>query len=306
MAQPDSRLKSLSEAVQVMSGVVLLLSAALQRVTTLPRPASAHCQVSLCLSVQCRFRADLVLAASRTGFGGKRKLLSGARKLLNSIPSMLRLDDTPLATADRNTAGIADSDISAGAARALLDTSPSQHAAKTCSTNARPQQQCPAGWDKVTKQFVSNTPAASPAVAAASAAGRASGSQGRKAPRHIPGTVSSLGRGTRRRTKSSVTAMAIAATAATASADTAATVACCAGAALYRPLTVDYSIAKPFDAEVDAETGDWMFHAALTFSAVEGADVYAAHDGTVTATGTDPTLGEFAVSLTLIPRTALS
>lgn len=249
--------------------------------------------------MHCRFRADLVLTASRTGFGGKRKLLSqGARKLLNSIPSTLRLDDTPLATADRNTAGIADSDISAGAARALLDTSPGQHAAKTCSTNARPQQQCPAGWDKVTKQFASTTPVTSPAVAAASAA---SGSGARKAPRRIPGTVSSFGRDTSRRTKSSVAAMATAAdTAATASAGTAAsTVAYCAGAALYRPLTVDYSISKPFDAEVDAETGDWMFHAALTFSAAEGADVYAAHDGTVTATGTDPTLGEFAVSLTV-------
>lgn len=251
--------------------------------------------------VECRFRADLVLAASRTGFGGKRKLLSGARKLLNSIPSMLRLDDTPLETTDSNTADIADSAFSAGAARALLDTSPSQHAAKTCSTNARPQQQCPAGWNKVTKQFVSTTPATSPAVAAASTAGgRASGSQGRKAPRRIPGTVSSLGSDTRRRTKSSATAMAITATAAAAGADTAATVAYCAGATLYRPLTVDYSIAKPFDAEVDAETGDWMFHAALTFSAPEGANVYAAHDGTVTAAGTDPTLGEFAVSLALI------
>jgi murein DD-endopeptidase MepM/ murein hydrolase activator NlpD len=252
-----------------------------------------------------------VLAASRTGFGGKRKLLSATRKLLHSIPSMLLLeDDTTLDTADSSsTADSWDSDnlFSEAAGRALLDMTPSQHAAKTCSTNAHPQQQCPAGWDKVTKQFVSSTPATSPAVVAASVAGRASGSKGRKAPRRIPGTVSSLGRDTRRRARSSVAAMATAATAAAASADTAAsTVAYCAGAALYRPLTVDYSIAKPFDAEVDEETGDWMFHAALTFSAAEGADVYAAHDGTVTATGTDPTLGDFAVGSELASNPALS
>jgi murein DD-endopeptidase MepM/ murein hydrolase activator NlpD len=65
---------------------------------------------------------------------------------------------------------------------------------------------------------------------------------------------------------------------------------------LYRPVTVDQAIDIPFDAVVDSESSDWMFHSGITFNAAADADIYAAHDGTIKAIGTDPTMGDYVVS----------
>jgi murein DD-endopeptidase MepM/ murein hydrolase activator NlpD len=219
-----------------------------------------------------------------------RKLFS----ILDKIPSTLTLDAPSAAAAAIDD--VLEAVTASDGSRNLLATTPrigltaaQRFAARTCSTNANPRQTCPAGWDKVTKAFTT-TPASAttPAVAAASL-GKA-GKQ-RKGPSRIPGTVSALWGGSDKTPTVSAKTASSAATAAAADSG-----AYCSGAALYRPVTIDEAIEIPFDAVIDPETGDWMFHAGITFNAAADTDIYAAHDGIITATGTDPTLGDFVVS----------
>lgn len=278
---------------------------------------NSHCRTDGCvvdraprhsvLAALCRYRADLVLTASRTGFGGRRRLLSAPRKLFSifdRLPSVLTLDTaaTPSVADAALDGDSADADSVTGSRELLASTRPRSPAAaqriadRTCSTNLRPQQQCPAGWDKLAKQFKATAPTAgtTPALAAASARrGVSRGQRMRKAPARIPGTVSALYRNRTATSRGTVAAKAVGTAAEGVYAGY------CAGAALFRPLTVDYAIQTPFDAVIDSESGDWMFHAGLTLSAPAGTDIYAAHHGTITATGTDPTLGDYVVSTQL-------
>jgi hypothetical protein len=124
-----------------------------------------------------RYRADLVLTASRTSFGGKRKLLSTPRRLSKLIEASAAADDTARAL------------LAAPAAAAPAAVAAS--APGSCATNSRPQQQCPTGWDKATKQFLPKALATTPVVNAAAVSTR-KGASNRKGPSHIPGTVSAL------------------------------------------------------------------------------------------------------------------
>jgi hypothetical protein len=131
-----------------------------------------------------RYRADMVLTASRTSFGGKRKLLSSPRRLSKLI-------DSPAAAADVDTARALLAVAPAATGPAVVPVGALASAAGSCATNSRPKQQCPAGWDKATKQFLPQAPATTPALKAA-AVRTSKGASTRKGPSHIPGTVSAL------------------------------------------------------------------------------------------------------------------
>lgn len=228
-----------------------------------------------------RYRADLVLTASRTGFGGRRRLLS------SSAPrKLLRFAESPVAP-------VSEAFDDSHSSRSLLSSA--LPAPGSCSTNARPKQQCPVGWDDQLKQFLPSTLQTTPAIKAASVAAASRGQQ-RKQPSRIPNTVSSLARTSKAAATASAQSASLVESASVSAATATSTTAgeFCAGAALYRPLNVEYSISKPFGVEV--VDGDWRFVAAINFATNNETVIYAAHNGTITAIGDDPSLGHFVVS----------
>jgi len=188
-----------------------------------------------------RYKAEVVLTTSRAAFGGKRRrLLSDA---LSSVLSPLRRSRKALRH------GQEDSTTSTTGQLAFAQPQAQTLSVTGCSTNSRPGQQCPAGWDAVNK-LVQSSAAPPTAVAASTATGHKRHQQ-RKGPSIIPGTVSSL-LSPRHTVQGAVVAAAAITTASAPS--TNATSAYCAGAALVRPVAIDYSIQKAFDPEVD---GKW-------------------------------------------------
>lgn len=231
------------------------------------------------------YRADVVLTASKAAFGGRRRLLAD---ILSVMPPRVRSAATALL--QPGVAVVEDVNV--------LPAAPLPPPASTCSTNAKPGQQCPAGWDSVNKLVEPSPAATQVAVATASSAGsdngpRHSSRTHRKKPSRIAGTVSSL------HTAPTATAGAVSDSsvgAASTSASANNTSAYCAGSALVRPVGIDYSILKPFNLEAD-EVGDWSYHAGIDFAVPVGVDVRVAHDGVIASAGTDPSLGAYVVGL---------
>lgn len=248
-----------------------------------------------------RYRADLVLTASRASFGGKR-----LRRMLLAESIMRAFSPRKLAPGT-SAAAAAPQPLNL----ASITSTPSN--AQSCSTNSRPQQQCPVGWDAVNKLVkpADVTPAVTPMVAATAAAATATGSrqqqhrmQQRKGPSRVPGTVSSLlsagtaapaGKG-QASAMSSAAVGTVAAVGGGASSSNDSTSAFCAGSALVRPVSIEYGILKPFNPELDG-AGDWQYHAGIDFAVPADINIFVSHDGFIATAGNDPSLGNYVVSL---------
>jgi hypothetical protein len=225
-----------------------------------------------------RYRADVLLTASHAAFGGKHR-----RLLFNGVARAL----SGLRTHKRHTPGDANSlvDLQPVAGLVADGTSPEvQPTAGRCSTNNRPYQGCPAGWDAVNKMLVTPAPI-TPVAAAASGVG--SQHRQRKGPRVVPGTVSSL-------TSSLLSSGEVSVMSVGSGSASNGTSAFCVGSGLVRPVGIEFGIVKPFNSEVDDSGAFWKYHAGIDFTVSAGADV--SHDGTVAAAGTDSSLGDYVVS----------